>query len=123
MRILIVEDEDDTRGPFVNILKRRGHTMFEAITGRGAIETIEKEKPDLVILDISLKDEITGMDVLKDTKPKFPEIEIVMMSAYESEYKAESLKIGAYGFIKKPITSVQDILNAVEEIKKKKGLQ
>jgi len=122
MRILIVEDEIDTREPFARMLKKRGHTVLETATGKEAIELIEKEKPDMVYLDISLADSISGMDVLKQCKPKFPEIEIVMMSAYEAEYKAESLKLGAHCFCTKPITKMEQFFDPLDEIKKKKGL-
>src|ERR1039458_8183300 len=122
MRILIVEDEESSRQAFANMLKKRGHVILETGTGKEAIEIIEKEKPDMVYLDISLSDNITGMDVLKQCKPKFPEVEIVMMSAYESEYKAESLRLGAHCFCTKPITKLEQFFNPLEEIKKKKGL-
>ena len=100
MRILIVEDEEGTRQPFANMLKKRGHTVLETGMGQEAIEIIEKERPDMVYLDISLADNVDGMQVLRECKPKFPEIEILMMSAYESEYKEESLKLGAYCFLR-----------------------
>jgi len=122
MKILIVEDEEDTRVAFSNMLKKRGHQVLGTGKGKEAIEIIEKEKPDMVYLDISLADDVDGMQVLKECKPKFPEIEIVMMSAYESEYKAESLRLGAHCFCKKPITKLEDFFNPIEEIKKKKGL-
>lgn len=122
MRILIVEDEEETRMSFTNMLKKRGHAVLETGKGQEAIEIIEKEKPDMVYLDISLADNVTGMDVLKQCKPKFPEVEMVMMSAYESEYKAESLRLGAYCFCTKPITKLEQFFNPLEEIKKKKGL-
>lgn len=122
MRILIVEDEEGTRQPFANMLKKRGHTVLETGMGQEAIQIIEKERPDMVYLDISLADNVDGMQVLRECKPKFPEIEILMMSAYESEYKEESLKLGAYCFLRKPLTKIEDFLNPIEEIKKKKGL-
>ena len=122
MRILIVEDEEDTRRAFSSILRKRSYEVLEASTGEGAISIIEKERPDMVYLDISLADNVSGMEVLKQCKPKFPEIEIVMMSAYESEYKAESITLGAYSFIRKPILKIEQFLNPLEEIKKKKGL-
>ena len=122
MRILIVEDEEDTRKAFANMLKKRGHEILETAKGQEAIEIIEKEKPDMVYLDISLADDVTGMEVLKQSKLKFPEVEIVMMSAYESEYKAESLRLGAHCFCTKPITKLEQFFNPLEEIKKKKGL-
>lgn len=123
MKILIAEDEEDCRQPFVDILRKRGHTVLESDKGKETIELIEKERPDLVYLDISLADAVTGMDVLKQCKPKFPEVEIVMMSAYETEYKAESLRLGAHCFCRKPITKLEHFLNPIEEIKKKKGLK
>ena len=122
MKILMVEDEDSIREPFAGMLRRRKHTVFETGLGKEAIDIIEKEKPDMVYLDISLKDEVSGMDVLKQCKPKFPEVEIVMMSAYVSEYQADAMSLGAFAFVKKPISKVEDFFGPLEAIKQKKGL-
>lgn len=122
MRILIVEDEEDTRHAFVNILKKRGHEVLEATKGQEAIEIIEKEKPDVVYLDISLADNVDGMEVLRQVKPKVPETEIIMMSAYYDEHEEASKKLGAYSFCRKPILKMEQFLNPLEEIKKKRNL-
>ena len=124
MKILMVEDEEDTRKALVSILKRRGYNnLLEASKGEEAISIIEKEKPDIIFLDIQLADKVDGMQVLRQTKKSVsPESEVVMMSAYQTEYGQQAKELGAYDFFKKPILKFDIFINAIEEIRQKKGL-
>ena len=122
MKILVVEDEDDTRNALVSVLKRRGYNMLEASKGAEAISIIEKEKPDIVFLDIQLADKIDGMEVLRKSKEISPHTEVIMMSAYQTEYDQQAQELGAYHFLKKPIVKIDLFINLIEEIRKKKNL-
>lgn len=122
MKVLIVEDEEDTRRALVNMLRKRQHEVLEASQGKEAIAIIERDKPDLVYLDIQLADDVDGMEVLQQAKAQSPDTEFVIMSAY-NEYEGESKKLGAFSFCKKPIYKMENFLNPLEEVKKKKGLQ
>ena len=122
MKILVVEDEDDTRQAFVRILKRRGHDMLESSKGAEAIGIIEREKPDIVFLDIQLADNIDGIEVLRQAKRILPQTEIIMMSAYKAEYAQPARELGAYDFMQKPIVKMELLIDLIEEIRKKKNL-
>ena len=122
MKVLVVEDEDGTRNALVSVLKRRGYEMLEAAGGAEAISIIEKEKPDVVFLDIQLADKIDGLEVLKQSKVVSPQTELIMMSAYLMEYGLRSQDLGAYHFLKKPIVKIELFIQLIEEIRKKKNL-
>ena len=122
MKIFIVEDEEETRQAFVRILKRRGYDVLEASKGAEAISIIEREKPDIIFLDIQLADNIDGMEVLRQAKQIFPQTEIIMMSAYRVEYAQPARELGAYDFMQKPIVKMELLINFIEEIRKKKNL-
>jgi CheY-like chemotaxis protein len=60
-KILVVDDEADVRRFLTAVLKKRGHETLTAADGREALEIAEREKPDLVILDLQMPDQ-TGTD-------------------------------------------------------------
>ena len=122
MKVLVVEDEDDTRNALVSILRRRGYNMLEASKGAEAISIIEKEKPDIVFLDIQLADNIDGMEVLKQSKAISSQTEVIIMSAYFVEYGQQALQLGAYHFLRKPIVKIELFTQLIEEIRKNKNL-
>src|SRR5262245_17209516 len=61
-RILIVDDEPNIIGTVAPLLRARGYDVFSAMTGRAALEAVERDKPDLIVLDLGLPD-MDGVDV------------------------------------------------------------
>lgn len=75
----------------------------EAWTGRGLLELIEKEKPQLVITDISMPDG-TGIDVLKEIEKRQLRTKVIFISAYqEFSYAKDAVSFGALGYLVKPV--------------------
>ena len=65
-QILVVEDEAVVAEDIRKILQSYGYEVPEAIsTGEAAIKSIDKTRPDLILLDIKLKDKLSGIDVAK----------------------------------------------------------
>ena len=60
-RILVVDDEADVRRFLTAVLEKRGHETVTAADGREAFEAAERERPDLIILDLQMPDQ-TGTD-------------------------------------------------------------
>ncbi len=85
-----------------------------------------KTEIDIAIIDVVLKDE-SGLDVLKYLKEKYPKIECIMISGYSSVEKAvESIKLGAFDFLEKPISYQKlkvTLKNALERKKYSKLLE
>jgi len=102
--ILIVDDDDDIRVPLARFFTRREFKkVFSAAKAKEALEIIEKEKPDLALLDIQLKDEIDGVEILKRTKSGLsPSSHVVMISGTGS-YEETCRQLGASDFLNKPI--------------------
>ncbi len=84
-KLLIVDDEDHIRKLYKDFLSREGYEVTAAASGDEAIRMVEQKKFDLVVLDIELED-TTGLDLLKILKEKYPELPVVLNSAY-STYK------------------------------------
>ncbi len=102
--ILVVDDEPDIRALIGDILEDEGHGVRMAWDSDTALGEIEKAAPDLVILDIWLKDSrLDGIDILKRVKRDNPAIPIVIISGHGNiEIAVAAIKQGAYDFIEKP---------------------
>ena len=100
-RILIAEDEVYVRFLYKEALSQDYETE-EAEDGFEALEMIESEDYDLIILDINMP-MITGLEVLKRLKDKGLNRKIVVISAYGKAKKKEALELGAIDYLEKPI--------------------
>lgn len=102
--VMIVEDEAVTALDLEEYLESLGYRVVASVaSGEEAIESIEKNKPDMVLLDIGLAGVFDGIETAQLIKEKF-NIPIVFISAYYDETKLEmALKHEPYGFICKPI--------------------
>ncbi len=102
--ILIVDDERDIRELISDILIDEGYTTRLAGTSDAAMSELSEEQPDLLILDIWLKDSsMDGIDILKAVKQDTPNIPVVIISGHGNiEIAVAAIKQGAYDFIEKP---------------------
>jgi len=102
--ILVIDDEQDIRELIGDILSDEGHSTRLARNSQTAFEQINMAEPDLIILDIWLKDsEFDGIDILKKTKQDNPGIPVVIISGHGNiEIAVAAVKQGAYDFIEKP---------------------
>ncbi len=115
-KILIVDDNDLMRTLLRGILRSENcQVIGEARNGSLALESITRNKPDIVFLDVVMP-EMDGLEALQNIKSKYPEIIVVMITGNPSkENVEESIQGGASGFIIKPFNSakVLDTLNRV----------
>ena len=106
-KILVVDDEIDVVEVVEMLLELEGYKVLKAYDGKEALAAVEKETPDLVILDIMMP-EIDGVEVCRRFRAneKLNNVPIVMFSAKISAYdKKESFEAGADGFISKPFNA------------------
>lgn len=109
-QILVVDDEKRIRSSLAGILKDEGFDIALAEDGHQALEIIEKEAPDLVLLDIWMP-KIDGLEILQKIKKQWPDIAIVMISGHGSiETAVKAIKLGAYDFIEKPLSLEKTVL-------------
>ncbi len=100
--ILIVDDEEFIRSNLSRILSEENHNVILKEDGSSALEILNTQKIDLVLLDINLPD-INGLEVLQKIKINYPDLLVIVMTGYASiESAVQSLKLGAYDYIKKP---------------------
>jgi len=127
-KILIIDDESGIREGTKRILQnfkvdypfmdeQIDFQVLEAATGESGIEIIDKEQPEILLLDNQLPG-IQGVEVLEYVKSKHYDIIVVMITSYASlELAVKATRDGAYDFIPKPFTP-QEIRASVENITK-----
>jgi len=114
IKVLIVDDESDMCWLLSHIFQDAGYEVITATTGKEALTKVEKEEPELVILDVKLPD-ISGIEVLSTIKKVKSDIVVIMISAYGTEeMRKEAMRIGAYDFIDKPF-NVEALLRTVRK--------
>ncbi|AEB10231.1 response regulator [Desulfobacca acetoxidans] len=86
-RILVADDEMSIRLLYSEELREEGYEVLTAANGREALEIVEKEPLNLIILDIKMP-EMSGIEVLRQIKEKHPNLPVLLSSAY-SEYKQD----------------------------------
>jgi DNA-binding NtrC family response regulator len=101
--ILVVDDEKIVLELFRRILKKKEYTVLTANNDKEALELVEKEKPDLVILDLQLPG-ISGIEVLRRIKKIDENIEVIVITGYGTKKTVKTaMKLGAYDYITKPL--------------------
>lgn len=101
--ILVVDDEINIRGALVTMLEKKGHQVRGVATAEEGLEELEAAPAELVITDLRMPG-IGGMEFLCRLKDKWPDTEIVVMTAYGSiDTAVEAMRWGAYDYLTKPI--------------------
>lgn len=117
IRIFIYDDSTDRRDSLKALLSLNDNLKFvgEASNCKNAIEDIETFYPNVVLMDINMP-EVDGLEGLKLIKNKFPEVKVLMQTAYDDSEKIfTSIKNGASGYILKN-DKPQRILQAIDEV-------
>lgn len=115
MNILVVDDDDAIRMLLEDILTREKYSVTTAPDGDAAIELVQKEHFNLVLLDIMMPT-ISGFEVLKFIKEHVPSTKVIMLTGYSDlKLAVEAKKLGAHDFIGKPFMR-PDLLNTIKNV-------
>ena len=120
-RILIVDDEPNIIGTVAPLLRSKGYDVLTAMTGRAAIETQERDTPDLVVLDLGLPD-VDGVDVCVAIR-RSSGIPILVLSARGAERdKVRALDAGADDYVTKPFGAEELLARVRVALRRTDGL-
>jgi len=112
--VLVVDDDGDVRALVVELLTRSGYDVTEAPNGREALKLLFEQRPDLVLLDISMP-ELDGWATL-DRIRELSDVPVLMLSALGAELeKVRALRAGADDYVTKPFGR-QELLARVESV-------
>jgi len=102
-KVLVVDDEPTVREVVVGYLRRDGHDVAEAGDGHKALELLEAEPPDLVVLDMMLPG-VNGLDILRRVR-QTSNIPVIMLTARAEESdRVAGLELGADDYVVKPFS-------------------
>ena len=114
-RVMIVDDEQTMLLAMEAVLARLGSSVIKCSHGQEALEVLQETEVDLIISDIQMP-VMTGSELLAKLRESFPNIPVVMITAYGTINQAvEAMKNGAYDFITKPF-SAEDLEGVVERV-------
>src|SRR4030067_244288 len=114
-KILVVDDDDPIRFLLMDTLAALGYKACGAINGEEALTKVAQEGVDLVVTDIRMP-RLNGVDLLKQIKEKFPDLPVLIITAYNYTYtKDQVLQSGADGFLAKPfrISKIEEQIRSI----------
>jgi DNA-binding response OmpR family regulator len=112
--VLVVDDDDDIRVLVAELLRRAGYGVHEAANGRDGLRTFHAERPDLVLLDVSMP-ELDGWQTLERIR-ELSDVPVLMLTAKAAEAdRVRGLRGGADDYVAKPFAR-DELLARVEAL-------
>jgi two-component system response regulator AtoC len=113
--VLVVDDEPDVRALLNDLLTEEGYKVRTADTAAKAVAEIEKQLPDLVMMDVQLPDQ-DGIALLRQLKKEHSELEMIVMTAFGGSSTAiKAMEHGAYDYVTKPF-EIDDLLATLKRV-------
>ena len=116
LRFLVVDDNEDIRDVFCRLVERAGHVASTAYDGQDAVDTLERERFDVMLLDLTMP-RMTGVEVvrwLRERPDVAPALRIVVISAWAGENRAVLQELGITTVMQKPLR-IQQLTDLIAE--------
>lgn len=121
-RILVVDDDSDTRDLLSEVLETEGYQVVVASGAQEALAEGKAARFDVILSDIRLGPELNGLDVLRAFKSIQPDSEVILITAFGSmETAIEAVKAGAFDYLSKPF-KIEDVVNRVRRALENRNL-
>jgi len=120
MRVLIVDDEEVLRDVLDAVLRREGFDVVCAVSGEEALNMLESEDIDLVILDVMLPG-ISGIDTMRAIRIANPHLPVIIITAFSSiDGAIDAMKQGAFHYIPKPFKNEEVVLTVNKALEQRR---
>ncbi len=117
-KVLLVDDEQEFVQTLSERLNTRNYGSYPVFDGEQALELLDSEVPDVMVLDLKMPG-MSGVEVLRKTKEANPGIEIIILTGHGSEEdKKVCMKLGAYAYIHKPV-DIAELTKIIDEANEK----
>lgn len=103
IKLLIADDEQEFASTLVARLQLRNFKVSMVTSGIDALEALENDLPDVMLLDLKMPD-LDGLEVLARLRVKYPKLQVIILTGHGSfEAGKEGMELGAYDYIMKPV--------------------
>lgn len=117
-KVLLVDDEQEFVQTLSDRLNTRNYGSYPVFDGEQALELLDSEVPDVMVLDLKMPG-MSGVEVLRKTKEANPNIEIIILTGHGSEEdKKVCLELGAYAYMHKPV-DITELTKIIDEANSK----
>lgn len=118
-KVLLVDDEKDFLSIMSERMKTRGMDVFTAASAKEAIQMVEAESFDAIILDLQMPG-MDGLEALKALKAKKPELQVILLTGHATvEQSIQAMKLGAMDLMEKP-ADLKALTEKIENARAKK---
>ena len=120
-RILLVDDEVEFLETLVKRLKKREMNVSAVKSGEEALERLEHNPADVVVLDVRMPG-MDGIQTLREIKRRYPLIEVIMLTGHASfEVAVQGMELGAFDYLMKPI-DIDDLIYKAQDANEMKRI-
>lgn len=121
LRVLVVDDEPDFLETVVKRLQRRGIHAAGVDTGKQALQLLEDEAYDVVVLDV-LMPGMDGIETLKHLKKRKPFVEVIILTGHASvESGIQGMQHGAFDYVMKP-ADLEELIDKIRQAFERKKI-
>jgi len=114
-RILLVDDEENTRIALSRLLTREGYIVDTVANGFEALNHLREHDVHLIVTDINMP-EMNGIEFLRELNRSFPGSNVIMITAYGGvESYIEAINLGAFEYINKPV-KIEELKSVLERV-------
>lgn len=118
-RVLLVDDETEFLETLVKRLKKRKLDVSSAESGQEALQVLQQNPVDVVVLDVRMPD-MDGLETLKEIKRIKPNVEVIMLTGHANvEVAIQGMELGAFDYLMKPM-DIDELLYKLQDAYKRK---
>lgn len=122
-RVLIVEDEFALNDAYTQLLKAAHMTPIRAYNGREAMVALQKQKPDVILLDLRMP-VMDGIEFLRTVKPaeNLPDMPIIVFSNYDNQSEIDhAFALGATHYMLKAWATPKELITLIRQVEREKS--
>ncbi len=122
-RVLVVDDEEGVRSFLAEALTLDGHAVTESPDGADALTRLDRQSFDVVLTDLKMPG-VDGETLLRKMRAEQPEIEVIVLTAHGTvESAVEAMKLGAFDYLRKPVSGPAELRLLVSRAAERKSLK
>jgi len=118
LQVMIIEDEQLLNEAYARVLSAANISLLRAYNGKEALEILEDEKPDIILLDLRMP-VMSGIEFLKQLQPRenLPDTKIIVFSNYDDQHEIdEAFSLGAMHYMLKAWATPDELVKLIREV-------